>query len=93
MFGFPRTNSRPIRRWRLASQLAALAACGLFSAGLSVTTTTGAAAAVPGPPSGWSTVFSDDFAGASGTGVNTAKWKYDTGPGRARASAPARSRP
>lgn len=35
--------------------------------------------AVPGPPSGWSTVFSDDFTGASGTGLDTSKWLYDTG--------------
>src|SRR5712691_9341244 len=35
---------------------------------------------VPGPPSGWSTVFSDDFNGASGSGIDS-QWKYDTGPG------------
>ena len=35
---------------------------------------------VPGPPSGWSTIFSDDFAGASGSGVDS-QWIYDTGPG------------
>src|SRR5580704_1445726 len=35
---------------------------------------------VPGPPSGWSTVFSDDFAGASGSGIDS-QWMYDTGPG------------
>jgi len=39
-----------------------------------------APAAVPGPPSGWSTVFSDDFNGASGSGADS-QWKYDTGPG------------
>jgi ricin-type beta-trefoil lectin protein/glycosyl hydrolase family 16 len=39
-----------------------------------------APATVPGPPSGWSTVFSDDFSGASGSGVDS-QWKYDTGPG------------
>ena len=37
-------------------------------------------AAVPGPPSGWSTVFSDDFSGATGSGPSSA-WQYDTGPG------------
>jgi beta-glucanase (GH16 family) len=37
-------------------------------------------AAVPGPPSGWSTVFSDDFNGAAGSGPSSA-WQYDTGPG------------
>ena len=39
-----------------------------------------ATSAVPGPPSGWSTVFSDDFAGAAGSGPSSA-WQYDTGPG------------
>jgi beta-glucanase (GH16 family) len=41
----------------------------------------GASATVPAPPAGWTTVFSDDFSGASGTGVNTANWLYDTGIG------------
>jgi len=36
-------------------------------------------AAVPSPGAGWTTVFSDDFTGAAGTGVNTADWLYDTG--------------
>jgi hypothetical protein len=43
----------------------------------------GAAAApstVPAPPSGWSTVFSDDFNGSSGSGPS-ASWQFDTGPG------------
>jgi hypothetical protein len=35
---------------------------------------------VPGPPSGWSTVFSDDFTGAAGTGIDS-QWEYDTGAG------------
>jgi hypothetical protein len=39
-----------------------------------------ATSAVPGPPSGWSTVFSDDFNGAAGSGPSSA-WQYDTGPG------------
>jgi Ricin-type beta-trefoil lectin domain/Glycosyl hydrolases family 16 len=37
-------------------------------------------ATVPGPPSGWSTVFSDDFSGASGSGIDS-QWMYDTGAG------------
>ncbi|HEY3872758.1 MAG TPA: ricin-type beta-trefoil lectin domain protein [Actinocrinis sp.] len=37
-------------------------------------------AAVPGPPSGWSTVFSDDFSGGSGSGIDS-QWQYDTGEG------------
>ncbi len=36
--------------------------------------------AVPGPPSGWSTVFSDDFNGGAGSGADS-QWMYDTGPG------------
>ena len=36
--------------------------------------------AVPGPPSGWSTVFSDDFNGGAGSGIDS-QWMYDTGPG------------
>jgi hypothetical protein len=39
-----------------------------------------AAATVPGPPSGWSTVFSDDFNGSSGSGIGS-QWMYDTGAG------------
>jgi Carbohydrate binding module (family 6)/Glycosyl hydrolases family 16 len=39
------------------------------------------ATTVPAPPAGWSTVFSDNFAGAAGSPVNSANWKYDTGPG------------
>ena len=39
-----------------------------------------APATVPGPPSGWSTVFSDDFNGAGGSGADS-QWMYDTGPG------------
>jgi beta-glucanase (GH16 family) len=38
-------------------------------------------ASVPAPPSGFTTTWSDDFTGASGTGLNTGTWKYDTGPG------------
>ena len=39
-----------------------------------------APAAVPGAPSGWSTVFSDDFSGSSGSGIDS-QWMYDTGAG------------
>jgi len=39
-----------------------------------------APAAVPGPPAGWSTVFSDDFSGSAGSGADS-QWMYDTGPG------------
>jgi hypothetical protein len=39
-----------------------------------------APAAVPPPPSGWSTVFSDDFSGPAGSAPSSS-WMYDTGPG------------
>ena len=36
-------------------------------------------AALPPTPAGWTLVWSDDFTGAAGTGVNTANWLYDLG--------------
>jgi hypothetical protein len=36
--------------------------------------------AVPAPPSGWTTQFSDDFNGSSGSGIDS-QWQYDTGAG------------
>jgi ricin-type beta-trefoil lectin protein len=36
--------------------------------------------AVPGPPPGWTTQFSDDFNGSAGSGAGS-QWQYDTGPG------------
>nr|WP_239087661.1 carbohydrate-binding protein [Actinoplanes digitatis] len=36
-------------------------------------------AAVPSAPSGMSLVFSDDFTGAAGTGLNRSNWLYDIG--------------
>ncbi len=59
---------------RLAVAVAALAVGALLYAGI-------ASAAVPSPPSGWTLTWSDDFTGASGTGVPASDWQYDTGPG------------
>ena len=60
--------------------LAIVAAVAPVAALLSVVAMPGAAsAAVPAPPPGWTTVFSDDFNGAAGTGLNTANWLYDLG--------------
>ncbi len=39
------------------------------------------AAAIPAPPAGFTLTWSDDFSGAANTGLNTANWRYDTGPG------------
>jgi len=43
------------------------------------TTPTATPSAVPGPPAGFTTVFSDDFTGAANTGLDTSKWLYDLG--------------
>ncbi|HUN31897.1 MAG TPA: ricin-type beta-trefoil lectin domain protein [Trebonia sp.] len=43
-------------------------------------TSAAAPAGVPAAPAGWSTVFSDDFQGAAGSGADS-QWMYDTGPG------------
>jgi hypothetical protein len=83
------SNEQPARRpRRLRRSLAALAIGTLGLAGLGVAATaapTSAAVAapnaVPGPPAGFTTTWSDDFSGAAGTGLNTGTWKYDTGPG------------
>jgi beta-glucanase (GH16 family) len=40
-----------------------------------------AIAAIPAPPPGFTLTWSDDFNGAAGSGIDTANWKYDTGPG------------
>jgi len=44
------------------------------------TARTASADAVPAPPSGWSTAFSDDFSGSAGSAPSSS-WMYDTGPG------------
>ena len=40
--------------------------------------TNASATTVPGPPAGFTTVFSDGFSGAAGSGVDN-QWTYDTG--------------
>ncbi|MCL6538588.1 MAG: carbohydrate-binding protein [Acidothermus sp.] len=70
-----RVASRRLRRL-LRGLIAATPLIGVL-----VPVGTAAQAAVPAPPSGWTTVWSDDFNGAAGTGVNTANWLYDTGTG------------
>src|SRR6201996_3862002 len=67
-------------RWRPRGRLAlALIAPAIVVTALAVPATM-ASAAVPGPPSGWSTVFSDDFNGSAGSGIDS-QWMYDTGAG------------
>ena len=57
-----------------------LAATVLATAAAAVALAAGPAAAVTAP-AGWTTVFGDDFNGASGTGLNRADWLYDIGHG------------
>lgn len=80
--GPPRSRPRGRRTGRrvLPAVLGSLLLLAAGALGLSVTGGS-AAAAVPGPPAGWTTVFSDDFNGASGSGLNRANWLYDTGTG------------
>src|SRR5437899_11602420 len=66
------------RRW-LTVGAVVLSQLGLIAA-LTVAAPA-ASAEVPGPPSGWTTVFSDDFNGSAGGAPNTGTWSYDTGPG------------
>jgi hypothetical protein len=96
MPGIPRRVTRKrTTRWRPRSRLAlavmapviTLVAVTMYgtsplAAQLRPTAATAAVApaAVPGPPAGWSTVFSDDFNGAAGSGADS-QWMYDTGPG------------
>ena len=70
----PGSRRRPRRQIRFA----ALAAIGALLLGSTFATT--ASAAAPGAPAGWSTVFSDDFTGSSGSGIDS-QWMYDTGQG------------
>src|ERR1700760_2321864 len=66
-----------MRRKRLSGLLAV--ATATITVAATAVFTMQAQAAVPGAPSGMTTVFSDDFTGAAGSGLNTANWLYDTG--------------
>jgi hypothetical protein len=67
-------------RWRLRGGLALAIIVPAVAVVAALVPAGVARAAVPGPPSGWSTVFSDDFSGSSGSGIDS-QWMYDTGPG------------
>jgi hypothetical protein len=73
-----RGAARSVRtRWfRVLTLVSATSLTALFTVALSHP----ASAAVPGAPSGWTTVFSDDFTGSAGSGVD-GQWMYDTGQG------------
>lgn len=86
--GWPRGDAHPEPRpgfrgrtpRRATTLLVPLVAAAVITGFVSGRSPAGAAA-VPAPPAGFSTVWSDDFAGAAGSGVNTADWLYDTGTG------------
>src|SRR5512138_3600221 len=72
------------RRTRLqagASTLALVVSTVGVAVAVAVSLPGNALAAVPPPPARFTLTFSDDFDGASGTGLDTSVWKYDTGPG------------
>jgi len=70
---------------RLATGLLALTLTAAGAIGMTAPTTVLAAvaqpAAVPAPPAGFTTTWSDDFTGAANTGLDTGTWRYDAGPG------------
>ena len=82
---------RPGRAWRRLRSpgpRSVLTALALLAAGLAGVVGTGLVRApaaradtVPPPPSGWTTVFGDNFAGAAGSAPSSANWFYDIGTG------------
>src|SRR5215472_18982480 len=79
---WPGTPADPRHKRRLIAAFAAVLAALSASVGAAVALSQQAAATtVPGPPAGWTTVFSDGFSGSAGSPVSSANWKYDTGPG------------
>ena len=74
---------RPASRLR-AGFTALLLAAGCLTAVVAATLAVAPAAmagTAPPPPAGWSTVFSDNFAGAAGSAPSAANWFYDIGTG------------
>jgi beta-glucanase (GH16 family) len=81
-----RIHFRAVSRFRAGASAIVLVAGTMALAGAATVATTlataaPASAAVPAPPAGFSLTWSDDFTGASGTGLDAGTWKYDTGPG------------
>ncbi|MBE7162803.1 MAG: ricin-type beta-trefoil lectin domain protein [Williamsia herbipolensis] len=74
----PRPISRSIRAVSAAFALLVAAAVPVAAV---VGAPQAAHATVPSAPAGFTTTWSDDFAGSSGSGLDTSQWKYDTGPG------------
>ncbi|QUQ68187.1 glycoside hydrolase family 16 protein [Kutzneria sp. CA-103260] len=66
-------------RRRLLAAASALAV--LIPGVIAVTASAQSASAAPAPPTGFTTVWSDDFDGAAGSPVNGSNWLYDLGHG------------
>jgi hypothetical protein len=79
-----RRRTRPGSLWSrpVLTALALLAGCltSVVAAGL-VRAPAARADTVPPPPSGWTTVFGDNFAGTAGSAPSAANWFYDIGTG------------
>ena len=73
-------RGRRIRSPRRAVLAAGAAVTALLAATLTSLTfaASSSATTVPGPPSGWTTTYSDSFSGSAGSGVDSG-WTYDTG--------------
>src|SRR5215472_15106194 len=70
---WPATPAYPGHKRRLIAALAAVLAALPASIAVAVTLSQPVAATtVPGPPSGWTTVFSDGFSGSAGSPVSSA---------------------
>ena len=80
--GRPRTRPGPVWSRPVLTVLALLAGCltSVVAVGL-VRAPAARADTVPPPPSGWTTVFGDNFAGAAGSAPSAANWFYDIGTG------------
>jgi hypothetical protein len=83
-----RWPARAWRRLRSPAPRSALTALALLAGCLATVVATGLVRApaaradtVPPPPSGWTTVFSDNFAGPAGSAPSSANWFYDIGTG------------
>ena len=77
-----RRRSGPPRHRSLLAAVMLIAGSLTGSLAVSVASAPQAAAdTAPPPPSGWTTVFSDNFAGAAGSAPSSANWFYDIGTG------------
>jgi hypothetical protein len=80
-----RHSGRSSGSLRRRSVLVVMALVGACLSGVVTTAVVGAPSAyadpVPPPPAGWSTVFSDNFAGSAGSPPSSANWFYDIGTG------------